>query len=257
MAFKMGNASSPLKILGIAVTGLSALTGFRSMLGGRGGGMGGGMGGGGGLGLVSGIASLVGAARGGRGGGGGGKSGSGIMSGLSSLAGSARGGRCHAAGGLDLVAALAGMAGHGGKGRGKGKCRHGASDADAPQDADFIDVTVEDGAQEQPGGLPERAKASALFLQSCIVSSSPGRVRLRHKALEASPVLEELRAAASALEGVKTAEAKPATGSLLLTFDESATDLVHVLVPLVGVVDTHVAGKEALECAGESRAIEA
>ncbi|MCR5259838.1 MAG: hypothetical protein K6E40_17025, partial [Desulfovibrio sp.] len=101
--------------------------------------------------------------------------------------------------------------------------------------------------------ISERTRASAFFLQSCIVSSTPGRVRLRHRALEASPLLEKLRLAASALQAVRTAEAKPSTGSLLLTYDAEATDLAQVLVPLVSVIDSRAAEAEALPAGGDAR----
>nr|MCR5257419.1 hypothetical protein [Desulfovibrio sp.] len=67
--------------------------------------------------------------------------------------------------------------------------------------------------------------------------------------------LEKLRLAASALQGVRTAEAKPSTGSLLLTYDAGAMDLEHVLVPLVGVIDSHVAEAKALLPGGNAKCI--
>lgn len=245
MPFALMKAMSLFKLLGTAATGLSAAAGAKALLGGGGGGgMRGGRGcGGGGSSLLSGATSLLGTA----GGCGGGKG---------------RGSGCQGSG-LDLVSALAGIGGQGpagrGKGQGKGRRCQGAQDkpscAGATQNDDVIDVTVVEAGPVQSEDAAERTRASALFLQSCIVSSTPGRVRLRHRALEASPLLEKLRLAASALHGVRTAEAKPSTGSLLLTYDAGAMDLEHVLVPLVGVIDSHVAEAKALLPGGNAKCI--
>ncbi len=247
MPFALMKTMSLFKLLGTAATGISAAAGAKALLGGGACGKRGGRGGG--SSLLSGAASLLGAA---------GKAGSG---------GGGRGGKGGGCGcqpsGLDLVSALAGLGGRGSagksRGQGRGGCRQRAQDgppcADAVQNDDVIDVTVEEAGQVQSEEISERTRASALFLQSCIVSSTPGRVRLRHRALEASPLLEKLRLAASALQGVRTAEAKPSTGSLLLTYDAEATDLAHVLVPLVSVIDSRAAEAEALPAGGDARTI--
>ncbi len=96
-----------------------------------------------------------------------------------------------------------------------------------------------EAAEKTQSAAPEDAsteRADAVrFLEDCIVSSTRGRVRLRHGRLEGSPALEAMRLAAAGIPGVKTAEASPRTGSLLAIWDEDAASLDGILAAMADV----------------------
>lgn len=59
---------------------------------------------------------------------------------------------------------------------------------------------------------------------SRIVSSLPGRIRLRDTALRQPDRLERLRAVLAGMDGVLSVEGNAKTGSLLLHYDAASTD---------------------------------
>ncbi|MCR5257073.1 MAG: hypothetical protein K6E40_02810 [Desulfovibrio sp.] len=209
-------AMSLIKILGTAASvaaGLSAVSGVAGK----------------GAGLLSGATSLLSVAAGGKGkgaGGGGGRAtGSGILSAISGLGAKGTG------------------RGSGGAGKGSGKARRQAQDVQPAartvldEDAAYA-VTEAEGIQAQQEtaeDMPVEHAEAVRFLESCIVSSTQGRVRLRNRIFEGSPALEEMRLAATGVPGVQTAEASPRTGSLLATWDEGAASLARILGAMADV----------------------
>ncbi len=218
-------AMTLIKILGTAAsaaTGLSAVSGAVGRSSG----------------LLSGAASLLGVAAGGKGkGAGGGRgraSGSGILSAISGLGAKGTG------------------RGSGGAGKGSGKARRQTQGVQ-PATRTVLDEDAACAATEAEGSqaqqetvedMPAEHAEALRFLESCIVSSTRGRVRLRSRIFEGSPALEEMRLATAGTLGVKTAEASPRTGSLLATWDESATSLERILAAMADVpaVRTAAAG---------------
>lgn len=67
---------------------------------------------------------------------------------------------------------------------------------------------------------------------SRIVSSTPGRIRLRDQALHRLATMEEMRATLATLDGVDSIECNPEAGSLTLRYDLKRVQQ-HVIVPKV------------------------
>ncbi len=81
-----------------------------------------------------------------------------------------------------------------------------------------VEAEVDSAAPET--GAPSLAEALAGVTTANVVSFSPGRARLRVKALRGQPQLAaQIEEALAAVDGVRQAQASPTTGSVLLTFD--------------------------------------
>ena len=182
--------------------------------------------------------------------------GAGLLCGAASLFGTAGGGKGKGAGGgggratgSDILSAIFGLGakgtgrGSGGAGKGSGKARRQAQNVQ-PATRTVLDedaacaATKAEGIQAQQEtaeDMPAEHAEAVRFLESCIVSSTRGRVRLRNRIFESNSTLEEMRLAAGGVPGVKTAEASPRTGSLLAAWDESSTSLERILATIANV----------------------
>ena len=172
-----------------------------------------------------------------------------LLSGAASLLGAAAGGKGRGAGGCrtfspdfsSVLSSLKAKAAACGaklaecaKGRGHAQDARPAAGTAASEAAGTDTAAAQTPPKPAENASPERDEA-VRFLESCIVSSTRGRVRLRHGRLKGCPALEAMHLAAAGIPGVKTTEACLRTGSLLATWDEGAVSLNGILAAMADV----------------------
>ncbi len=86
-----------------------------------------------------------------------------------------------------------------------------------------------------------------------IVSSLPGRLRLRHPALRRRSVAAEVAAALAGRPGMRSAEANPRTGGLLITWDAALLPLAEAEAAALAALAAASGGKTEAAPATEIR----